>query len=489
MTGPAGAAGGGADVANISGYETGSGLIGASTPVPTQPTSELAGAFGMQPEGVGVFDATSNVFQPTAADAGIGTSLMNRISTSPLPLPAGGLGSTQVPTYGTTLASGIGSLAGPMLDEPEYGPPFELADDAYGYYDADLEGGRGRGRANARELNQPPGGLTGADYRRLATQPGGFGNFYAAEGGTVPKPYGDAYGPGDPYGGVETGTPEQSGTPGQTSTSMSGLTDPIASIGPFSIDGLGLGLTTLGLAVPALGPLSMAISLGRGLASMIGPPETNALGQTQAYGWGNQSIDAFGNPVGSLSNIAHEMNVDNKGFDAVDDVEGMMSDAVQGFANAHAGEVGDAGAAAAASAGMGGIDGSEEGAAGGFADGGMIDFYEQGGIASLAYGGSTAPTGYANQAFEGMVPGTGTGMSDDVPFSIEGKQAALLSRDEYVLPADIVSQLGDGSSNAGSGMLDNFVSQVRQTKYGNTEQPPANGGGLMDGLMRQGGVV
>ena len=112
-----------------------------------------------------------------------------------------------------------------------------------------------------------------------------------------------------------------------------------------------------------------------------------------------------------------------------------------------------------------------------------------GGISALAYGGDTAPTGYGNRAFEGMVPGTGTGMSDSVPFSIEGQQPALLSRDEYVLPADVVSQLGDGSSGAGADMLDNFVSQVRHSKYGQTQQPPANGGGLMSALMRHGGIV
>ncbi|NCW70316.1 MAG: hypothetical protein EBV86_17475 [Marivivens sp.] len=112
-----------------------------------------------------------------------------------------------------------------------------------------------------------------------------------------------------------------------------------------------------------------------------------------------------------------------------------------------------------------------------------------GGISSLAYGGDPSPMGFANQAFEGMVPGQGTGMSDSVPFSIEGQQPALLSRDEYVLPADVVSQLGDGSSGAGADMLDNFVSRVRQNKYGNTQQPPANGMGLIGGLMRSGGVV
>ena len=112
-----------------------------------------------------------------------------------------------------------------------------------------------------------------------------------------------------------------------------------------------------------------------------------------------------------------------------------------------------------------------------------------GGISALAYGGDTAPTGYGNPAFEGMVPGTGTGMSDSVPFSIEGQQPALLSRDEYVLPADVVSQLGDGSSGAGADMLNNFVSQVRHSKYGQTQQPPANGGGLMSALVRHGGIV
>lgn len=112
-----------------------------------------------------------------------------------------------------------------------------------------------------------------------------------------------------------------------------------------------------------------------------------------------------------------------------------------------------------------------------------------GGISALAYGGDTAPAGYANKAFEGMVPGQGSGMSDSVPFSIEGQQPALLSRDEYVLPADVVSQLGDGSSGAGADMLDSFVSQVRQAKYGNTQQPPAVGGGLMSALMRHGGLI
>ena len=41
-------------------------------------------------------------------------------------------------------------------------------------------------------------------------------------------------------------------------------------------------------------------------------------------------------------------------------------------------------------------------------------------------------------------------MSDDIPFSIEGEQPALLARDEYVIPADVVAMVGNGSSDAGA---------------------------------------
>mgnify|MGYP006408847041 FL=1 len=244
-----------------------------------------------------------------------------------------------------------------------------------------------------------------------------------------------------------------------------------------------MGLTALGMVPGPIGMIATVANIGRGIAGMIGAPETNALGQTQSYGYGNQSIDAFDNTVGGLDNTVSEMNMDNQGLDAADSIDGPPSDAQEGM-----GAVGDGGAGAAAAAASSSADDADSEDSG-WADGGMIDFYAQGGIASLAYGGNPPPTGYANQAFEGMVPGVGTGMSDNVPFSIEGDQPALLSRDEYVLPADVVSQLGDGSSGAGSDMLDNFISQVRQTKYGNTQQPPPVGPQLMTGLMRNGGIV
>ena len=56
-----------------------------------------------------------------------------------------------------------------------------------------------------------------------------------------------------------------------------------------------------------------------------------------------------------------------------------------------------------------------------------------------------------------MVKGRGDGMSDSIPFTIEGTQPAILSRDEYVLPADIVSMMGNGSSDAGAEKIDTFI--------------------------------
>jgi len=93
-------------------------------------------------------------------------------------------------------------------------------------------------------------------------------------------------------------------------------------------------------------------------------------------------------------------------------------------------------------------------------------------VSTFAMGGMPSPY------FEGRVVGPGDGMSDSIPFSIEGQQPAILSRDEYVLPADIVSMMGNGSSDAGAGKIDSFINDFRVQKYGRGEQPPETNKGL-----------
>jgi hypothetical protein len=62
------------------------------------------------------------------------------------------------------------------------------------------------------------------------------------------------------------------------------------------------------------------------------------------------------------------------------------------------------------------------------------------------------------------------GMADQVPSSIDGVQPAALSDGEFVIPADVVSHLGNGSSNAGAKVLDDMMSNVRQERTGNSKQ-------------------
>jgi hypothetical protein len=76
------------------------------------------------------------------------------------------------------------------------------------------------------------------------------------------------------------------------------------------------------------------------------------------------------------------------------------------------------------------------------------------------------------QKSEGMLKGPGDGMDDLIPASLEGEQDVLLSSDEYIVPADVVSQLGNGSSDAGAQELDGMLDRVRKKKYGRSMQPP-----------------
>ena len=75
--------------------------------------------------------------------------------------------------------------------------------------------------------------------------------------------------------------------------------------------------------------------------------------------------------------------------------------------------------------------------------------------------------GYADG---GYLDGKGDGMSDSIPATIEGKQPARLADGEFVVPADVVSHLGNGSSKAGSKRLYAMLDKVRHARTGNKKQ-------------------
>jgi hypothetical protein len=66
--------------------------------------------------------------------------------------------------------------------------------------------------------------------------------------------------------------------------------------------------------------------------------------------------------------------------------------------------------------------------------------------------------------------GDGDGMSDDIKANIDGVQEARLSDGEFVIPADVVSGLGNGSTEAGSKQLKAMMDRVRQQRTGRKQQ-------------------
>jgi hypothetical protein len=98
--------------------------------------------------------------------------------------------------------------------------------------------------------------------------------------------------------------------------------------------------------------------------------------------------------------------------------------------------------------------------------GGQINL-AKGGMTYMEGGGTTDVTGEPR-----MVQGTGDGMSDSVPATIEGIQEARLANDEFVIPADVVADIGNGSSNAGAKKLYNAMDRIRKARHGTTKQPP-----------------
>ncbi len=66
--------------------------------------------------------------------------------------------------------------------------------------------------------------------------------------------------------------------------------------------------------------------------------------------------------------------------------------------------------------------------------------------------------------------GASDGMADKVPATIDGVQDARLSDGEFVIPADVVSHLGNGNSDAGAKVLKDMMSRVRKARTGNTKQ-------------------
>jgi hypothetical protein len=78
--------------------------------------------------------------------------------------------------------------------------------------------------------------------------------------------------------------------------------------------------------------------------------------------------------------------------------------------------------------------------------------------------------GYAAGGNPRLLKGPGDGMSDNIPATINGRQPARLADGEFVIPADVVSHLGNGSTEAGAKQLHAMMNKVRSARTGNSKQ-------------------
>lgn len=91
-------------------------------------------------------------------------------------------------------------------------------------------------------------------------------------------------------------------------------------------------------------------------------------------------------------------------------------------------------------------------------------------VYSFAQGGISNLGSYTHATGGRMLKGPGDGMSDSIPATIEGKRPARLATDEFVVPADVVSHLGNGSSDAGAKVLYEMMDKVRKARTGTKKQ-------------------
>ena len=90
--------------------------------------------------------------------------------------------------------------------------------------------------------------------------------------------------------------------------------------------------------------------------------------------------------------------------------------------------------------------------------------------ANMAGGGLASLGSYSDGGQ--MLKGPGDGMSDSIPAKIGAHQPARLADNEFVVPADVVSHLGNGSSDAGAKKLYSMMAQVRKARTGKQKQAP-----------------
>lgn len=105
------------------------------------------------------------------------------------------------------------------------------------------------------------------------------------------------------------------------------------------------------------------------------------------------------------------------------------------------------------------------------ANAGDVGVDQMTGMERMAGGGIASLGGYSDGGR--LLKGPGDGMSDNIPATIGSKQPARLADGEFVVPADVVSGLGNGSTDAGAKQLYKMLDKVRSARTGTKKQGKA----------------
>jgi len=198
---------------------------------------------------------------------------------------------------------------------------------------------------------------------------------------------------------------------------------------------------------PANADWGTALAIGQGLSN-FGLPSIGDYVQSEARMGINAQTGAYSQDA--QNQRAAEAVAQQA---AAEDASQSAREASTSIGNDYGGCGGGADAPGANADGFGGGDAGFGGGSQPFAHGGMTN-YAGGGLGSLG--------GYSDGGQ--LLRGPGDGVSDNIPATIGGKRPARLADGEFILPARIVSELGNGSTEAGARALYKMMDRIQKNR-------------------------
>lgn len=263
--------------------------------------------------------------------------------------------------------------------------------------------------------------------------------------------------------GIPSGTGPQAsdiGASARSAPSTGSVVGDARAAHEAGLTGIGLGMVANPASLPATVAGTLAASAIRGIAGVPNPTNArNAIGIRGLFGAIRDAT--MGVPK-------------NEMLDRLEAVQATQRrEAIEAAFGSQEGEKPSALSATEAQAQ------ADNAAATGDMGGAKSDTGSEGGKGSPGDGGAKAAGGLVKPTDGRVIPlagggkiamGPGGGLDDLIPTTIDGQRAAALSDGEFVIPADVVSMMGDGSTRAGSQRLYDLVRSIREAKTGTSEQ-------------------